>query len=89
MIFFLAWTRFQRSEYLIGRTQYKWYDALVSVTAFVWFLFATISSLLIKFINKIELDIFIASCSMSIVNFVYDFWFLNFISWIVRGEVLN
>lgn len=56
---------------------------------FVWFLFVIILSFLIKFINKIEFDIFIVFCSMSIVNFVYDFWFLNFISWIVRGEVLN
>lgn len=56
---------------------------------FVWFLFVIILSFLIKFINKIEFDIFIVFCSMSIVNFVYDIWFLNFISWIVRGEVLN
>lgn len=71
---FLEWTRFQRSEYLIGRKQYKWYDALVSVTTLRLVFVCThfkLMPFLIKLINKTKFNLLIVFCSMNIVTFLY------------------
>lgn len=76
---FLEWTRFQRSEYLIGRKQYKWYDALVSVTTLRLVFVCThfkLMPFLIKLINKTKFNLLIVFCSMNIVTFLYvSFYF--------------